>query len=99
MMLNLIKVRFLGGKLDSLGGGGLPLDETLFWVIFAESSKVMIAWWNIILLCIMQIMIFIDHYCTKKFKKIGARPHAMKAPKCLRNRLIFYYHGDGLKAL
>ena len=73
MMLNLIKVRFLEGKLDSLGGGGgggeLPLDETLFWVIFAESSKVMIGWWNIILwaFCIyMRIMIFIDHYCTKK---------------------------------
>ena len=28
----------------------------------------------------------------KKIKKIAARPHAMKASKCLRNRL-FYYHG------
>ncbi len=38
----------------------------------------------------MRIMIFIDHYCTKKYKKIGARPHAVKARKCPRHRLFYY---------
>ena len=40
----------------------------------------------------MSLMIFIDSLFHKKIKKIAARPHAMEAAKCLRNRL-FYYHG------
>ena len=39
-----------------------------------------------------------DIHGHKKIKKIAAHPHAMKASKCLRNRL-FYYHGLKIKRI